>query len=58
MEQKPATLNEALDRLRDPSRSTEQHFSDFADAIEILVCLGMTDLDKRDLDTGMNGYRD
>lgn len=58
MEPKPSTLNEALDRIRDPGRSTEQHFRDMADAIEILVCLGMSDMDKRDLDVDIIDYRD
>ena len=57
MEPKPNTMNDALNRLRDPSRSTEQHFRDLAEAIEILVILG-PGTDKRDLDADISHYRD
>lgn len=58
MESKPSTLREALDRVRDPSRSSDQHFADLADAIEILVVMGFGDTDKRDLDIDIRDYRD
>lgn len=57
MEPKPNTMQEALNRLRDPSRSTEAHFRDLADALEILVVLG-PGTDKRDLDVDIRDYRD
>lgn len=56
MEPKPATLTEALNRMRDTTRTTEQHFHDFADALEIIVILG-DDTDARDLDRDITDFR-
>jgi hypothetical protein len=57
MEPCPRTLNEALDRLRNASRSHEQHSRDLADAIEILVLLCIGGLDSRDLDADITNFR-
>lgn len=57
MDTKPKTLGEALEQLRDGSRTDAQHFRDLADALEILVLLGNRETDKRDLDIDVTDYR-
>jgi hypothetical protein len=53
---KPKTLREAFGRMRDGNRSTDAHFRDLADALEIMVIMGQ-DTDSRDLGRDITDYR-
>jgi len=55
---KPHTLRAALERMKDPTRCDSAHTRALAEAIEIMVTLGIFgNCDRRDLDVDVTDYR-